>query len=187
MDGRTVLSLVFTTVYQWGWVFKFLNAGKLPLALGIFLVFPLLAFVAPLFARTGKPDDLLARTAAASALLPLVFALYSAAVPANGARFGLLVVDSAMPGMDGFALVEAAQRELGRALPTVFLLSTADFSLQEVLIYSIGIYDRTFPTREEMFGPMLLSDISDTTGGALNKPSNQPTPVKSSRRNSTSS
>ncbi|HEV7517043.1 MAG TPA: hypothetical protein VGR07_12150, partial [Thermoanaerobaculia bacterium] len=89
-------------LYQWGWVWKFLNAGKLPLALGIFLVFPLLAFVAPLLAGLGKPrdgededggagaDDLLARTAAASALLPLGFALYAAAVPAYGARFGLL-------------------------------------------------------------------------------------------------
>jgi uncharacterized membrane protein len=96
----SVLSLVFTTVYQWGWVWKFLNAGKLPLALGIFLVFPLLAFAAPVLARLGKPgepedaspgaDDLLARTAAASALLPLGFALYAAAVPAYGARFGLL-------------------------------------------------------------------------------------------------
>ena len=103
----SVLSLAFTTVYQWGWVGKFLNASKLPLALGIFLVFPLLAFLAPLFAgsaakaaRAGKPgedgdaDDpagrLLARTAAVSALLPLGFALYAATVPAYGARFGLL-------------------------------------------------------------------------------------------------
>ncbi len=103
----SVLSLAFTTVYQWGWVWKFLNASKLPLALGIFLVFPLLAFLAPLFAgsaakaaRAGKPgedgdaDDpagrLLARTAAVSALLPLGFALYAATVPAYGARFGLL-------------------------------------------------------------------------------------------------
>ena len=36
----SALSLGFTTLYQWDWVFKFLDASKLPLALGIFLVFP---------------------------------------------------------------------------------------------------------------------------------------------------
>lgn len=33
----TVLSTIFTTLFQWGWVMKFLTAAKLPLALGIFL------------------------------------------------------------------------------------------------------------------------------------------------------
>jgi len=35
----------------------------------------------------------------------------------------------------------------------------------EVMIYSIGIFDRYFPTPEERLGPQLLSDISETTGG----------------------
>jgi predicted membrane protein DUF2339 len=94
----SVLSLAFTTLYQWGWVVKFLDATRLPLALGIFLVFPLLAFLAPALAQAGGAGGtadpasarLLARTAAVAALLPLAFALYAAAVPAYGARYGLL-------------------------------------------------------------------------------------------------
>jgi hypothetical protein len=46
-----VLSLAFTVVYQWGWAIKFLDAARLPLAAGIFLLFPLLAFAVPLFDR----------------------------------------------------------------------------------------------------------------------------------------
>ena len=36
----TALTLVLTTVYQWGWVHRFLTASQLPTALGIFAVFP---------------------------------------------------------------------------------------------------------------------------------------------------
>src|SRR4029450_4735253 len=39
----TALTLVFTTFYQWGWVLKFLTAASLPLAAGIFLVFPVVS------------------------------------------------------------------------------------------------------------------------------------------------
>ena len=39
----TWLTLAFTVVYQWGWVFKFLDVSSLPLAMGIFLVFPVVA------------------------------------------------------------------------------------------------------------------------------------------------
>jgi Ca-activated chloride channel homolog len=37
----------------------------------------------------------------------------------------------------------------------------------DVLIYSIGIYDEYFQSEEERRGPVLLSDISDLTGGRL--------------------
>ena len=40
----TGLTLVLTTIYQWGWVFKFLSASSVPLAMGVFLLFPLAAF-----------------------------------------------------------------------------------------------------------------------------------------------
>ena len=40
----TGLTLVLTAIYQWGWVFKFLDASSVPLAMGIFLLFPLAAF-----------------------------------------------------------------------------------------------------------------------------------------------
>jgi hypothetical protein len=92
----SILSLAFTTLYQWGWVFKFLDASKLPLALGIFLGFPLLGILAPALARSSTDEkdrdetNLFARTALVGAFLPLVFGLYLAAVPAYGARYGLL-------------------------------------------------------------------------------------------------
>ena len=35
----------------------------------------------------------------------------------------------------------------------------------DVMMYSIGIFDRYVPTPEELRGPSLLSDISDPTGG----------------------
>ena len=47
----TALTLVFTTIYQWGWVFKFLSASSVPLAMGIFLLFPLAAFAGLMIAR----------------------------------------------------------------------------------------------------------------------------------------
>jgi predicted membrane protein DUF2339 len=90
----SILSLAFTTLYEWGWVFKFLDASKLPLALGIFLVFPILGLLAPALARdaggTGDGKNAFSRTALVGAFLPLVFGLYLAAVPAYGARYGLL-------------------------------------------------------------------------------------------------
>jgi len=35
----------------------------------------------------------------------------------------------------------------------------------DVMIYSIGIFDRYVPTLEEQFGPMLLSEIAEPSGG----------------------
>ena len=96
----SVLTLGFTTLYQWGWVFKFLDAAKLPLALGIFLVFPLLAFAVSTLGRGAARENEqnekangrnpFAWAAVVGAALPLVFGVYLAAVPAYGARYGLL-------------------------------------------------------------------------------------------------
>ena len=98
----TALSTVFTTVYQWGWVMKFLNADKLPIALGVFLVFPILSIIALAIGDRGdgaRDDEhtsmwfspsLFGNAARLSAVLPLVFSVYLATVPAYGARFGLL-------------------------------------------------------------------------------------------------
>jgi uncharacterized membrane protein len=88
----TVLTLVLTTIYQWGWVFKFLDESPLPLALGVFIVFPLVTFAGFLVARRGERGEEASfeRTALAAAMLPLLFALYLAAVPAYGARASLL-------------------------------------------------------------------------------------------------
>lgn len=87
------LSLGFTVFYQWGWVIRFLTASQLPVALGIFLVFPVLAFVVATFGRTqaGKGwTALYGQTANITALLPLLFNLYLAAVPAYGQHYILL-------------------------------------------------------------------------------------------------
>ena len=89
----TALTLVFTTIYQWGWVMKFLSASSLPLAMSVFLLFPLAAF-ASVLARRSRPtaadgtEKTFEWTAAISAAMPLLFAFYLAAVPAYGAHPG---------------------------------------------------------------------------------------------------
>ena len=91
----TALTLVFTTIYQWGWVMKFLSASSLPLAMSVFLLFPLAAF-ASVLVRRSRPaaadgtEKTFEWTAAISAAMPLLFAFYLAAVPAYGAHPGLL-------------------------------------------------------------------------------------------------
>jgi len=78
----TAASLVLTTLYQWMWVATFLTEAKLLLSAVIFLVFPILGFVAPVLGRRVSGDDrdwTFRLTAGASALLPLLFALYLAA------------------------------------------------------------------------------------------------------------
>jgi uncharacterized membrane protein len=59
-----VLSLVFTTVYQWDWVLRFLTASKLPLACTVFLAFPLLGLLASFLvgAAGGRPRGLKQRS-----------------------------------------------------------------------------------------------------------------------------
>ncbi len=88
----TALSLGFTTIHQWVWVARFLNTSQVGVALGVFLVFPVLGFAALVIARAGDKEleRKFERTALVGALLPLIFAAYLAAVPAYGARYGLL-------------------------------------------------------------------------------------------------
>ena len=103
----TMLTLVLTTVYQWGWVHRFLSASQLPTALAIFAVFPVVAVAALLFGRRGfarghtVEEDAFEHTTVVSAALPLLFVAYLAAVPAYGADpallFGfLLLVDAGL-------------------------------------------------------------------------------------------
>jgi hypothetical protein len=92
----TVLTLILTTIYQWGWVVKFLDNSSVPLAMGVFLLFPLAAIAALMYRGSARPaaDDAdgqgFEKTALVSAAMPLLFALYLAAVPAYGARPSLL-------------------------------------------------------------------------------------------------
>jgi hypothetical protein len=99
----TGLTLVLTTMYQWGWVIRFLDASQVTLAMGIFLVFPILAVAGLMLARRGTTEEAATfeRTAALGAAAPLLFAVYLAAVPGYGARpwllFGfLLLVDAGL-------------------------------------------------------------------------------------------
>jgi uncharacterized membrane protein len=81
----TMLTLVFTAIYQWGWVIKFLSQSPLPLAMGIFLVFAIAGFVGLLFSARGATGDSekqrLQYSGLVAAVMPLLFAVYLAAVP----------------------------------------------------------------------------------------------------------
>ena len=103
----TGLTLLLTTIYQWGWVLKFLDTTSVPLAMGVFLLFPLAAVASLMFASgargaaADKNDRSFEQTAFVSAAMPLLFAIYLAAVPAYGTRpsllFGfLLLVDAGL-------------------------------------------------------------------------------------------
>src|SRR4051794_20220665 len=87
----SIVSLIFTAIYQWGWISKFLTASQLPLAAGIFIVFAM-AGAASLWVR--RRDDGQQRTfdtaAIAAAILPLLFAIFTAAVPAYGSHYNVL-------------------------------------------------------------------------------------------------
>src|SRR5262249_33891693 len=91
------LTVILTAVYQWGWVITFLTAGQLSLAMGIFLLFPLVTIAALVL---GSSDDAPAgrkasatfeRTALVASALPLAFAVYLAVVPAYAGQPWLLL------------------------------------------------------------------------------------------------
>ena len=95
----TVGTVILSAVYQWAWIAKFLDAAQLPLAAGIFLVFGIAAASALWIRRDDKKQATFDRLGQLGAALPLVFALFAAAVPAYGARFHVLF---------GFLLLMAA-------------------------------------------------------------------------------
>jgi uncharacterized membrane protein len=109
----TVGSVAFTVFYQWGWVSKYLTPSQLPLAATIFFVFAALAAAAIWLGR--RDDDnaqsIFDRVGIAAAALPLAFGIFTAAVPAYGARyntlFGFLLLVAA-----GLALIAIARRHL---------------------------------------------------------------------------
>jgi hypothetical protein len=114
----TILTLILTAIYQWGWVIKFLDSGQLSLAMGIFLVFSVMSFVALILGRRGLERSdasvetglVLERTGAAAALMPLLFAVYLASVPRLAVDpallFGFLLLLDA-----GLLAVAIARRE----------------------------------------------------------------------------
>jgi uncharacterized membrane protein len=84
------MALAFTFLYQWAWVFRYLDPGRIPLALGIFLIFPALYLLAPVLLRRREDDKGFWQVAALGAGLPLLFAVYLAATPGFGDHYGLL-------------------------------------------------------------------------------------------------
>jgi len=82
------LALAFTVLYQWAWVLRYLDPGRILLAMGIFLVFPALHLLAPVLVR--RNEDEFRHTAALSAVLPFLFAIYLAAAPGLGEHRGIL-------------------------------------------------------------------------------------------------
>jgi hypothetical protein len=90
----TVLSTILTVLYQWYWVVTYLQTGTVPLSLGIFLIFPILSFVALSLGTREKDEDrqtvLFRHTAAIGAALPMLFAMYLATIAAYGTRYWLL-------------------------------------------------------------------------------------------------
>ena len=107
----SVFTLVLTTIYQWGWVFKFLSQTDLSLAMGIFLLFPIVTIAGFLLGTRSEEATgehvTFERTAMAGAVLPLFFAVYLAAVPAYGARPDLLFGFLALIDVGLFAIAIA--------------------------------------------------------------------------------
>ncbi|MDQ3281138.1 MAG: DUF2339 domain-containing protein [Acidobacteriota bacterium] len=87
----TALSLGLTVVYQWAWIERFLTTGQLPLAATIFLVFAAIG-ASSLWPRGDDPKAGAFRMiAGAGAVLPLLFAFFTAIVPEYGARYNVLL------------------------------------------------------------------------------------------------
>lgn len=115
----TALTVVFTAIYQWIWVLKFLDAASLPLGMGIFAVFPLAALAGFAIARgrivmepSAGANSAFEYSALSAAAMPLLFAVYLSGVPAYGTRpwllFGfLLLVDAGL-----FVVAAARNRPL---------------------------------------------------------------------------
>ena len=89
----SALSLGFTALYQLGWVASFLDETKLPIAIGIFVVFPVLGFASLGLARRrgGEEPPLLTWTAALGAVPPVLFVAWFAVSGSYGAHWALLL------------------------------------------------------------------------------------------------
>ena len=86
----TALSVGLTAFYQWSWVDEYLTTGQLPLAAGIFAVFALVGVSSLWDKQADERQAIFRRIAAAAAVLPLIFALFTAIVPEYGARYNVL-------------------------------------------------------------------------------------------------
>ncbi len=110
----TLLTLVLTTLYQWGWVVRFLSSNELPLGMGIFLVFAVTSFVALALGRrtagSATMNTTLEGSGLAASAMPLIFALFLTVVPRYGVHTGLLFGFLLIVVL-GLAAVAIAQRD----------------------------------------------------------------------------
>ncbi|HEX9458697.1 MAG TPA: DUF2339 domain-containing protein, partial [Thermoanaerobaculia bacterium] len=87
----TALSVVFTVIYEWSWIGKFLTVSQLPLAVSVFILFAAAAGASLWLRRWAdnaqRSFDL---AAISSAGLPLLFAIYVAAVSSYGVQYNVL-------------------------------------------------------------------------------------------------
>lgn len=99
-------SVVFTTLYQIAWVGRYLESSRLPLGAAIFLAFPLLFGVLHLMkgARGEEGSPPFRAGVAFAGIIPLAFAIYTAAVPAIGSRFHVLFAFLLL-AVAGFAVI----------------------------------------------------------------------------------
>lgn len=95
----TALSVGLTAYHQWSWVDEFLTGAELPLAAGIFFAFALVGASALWDRHADERQAIFRRIAGAAAVLPLLFAFFTAVVPEYGARYNVLF---------GFLLLSAA-------------------------------------------------------------------------------
>jgi len=89
------LSIGLTTLYQWGWVGKFVvgDAAQLPTAVGVFLLFPLVWVAMNRLWQQRQMDDVpewVSETLSWATALPLILALAMSWIPAFGQRFLLM-------------------------------------------------------------------------------------------------
>ncbi len=87
----TALSVTFTVLYEWSWIGKFLTVSQLPLAVSIFILFAAAAGASLWLRRREDGAQRSFDFAAISASgLPLLFAIYVAAVSSYGVQFNVL-------------------------------------------------------------------------------------------------
>jgi uncharacterized membrane protein len=87
----TALSVGFTVIYEWGWIGKYLTVSQLPLAVSIFILFAAAAGASLwLRRRADNAQRSFDLAAVSSAGLPLLFAIYVAAVSSYGVQYNVL-------------------------------------------------------------------------------------------------
>ncbi len=179
----TVLTLILTTIYQWGWVLKFLSQSDMSLAMGIFLLFPLVSLVGLMLARRSPADGRSLEnatfewTAMASATLPVLFAAYLAAIPAYGARAGLLFGFLLLVDVGLFAITIARRQmvlhaigALGTLAVTIVWMSSAYTSSFRYTVLGFTsafvVFFLTAPTAARWFSRTLTGPAAQATYAA---------------------